>query len=71
MSMTGIRTAVAAAVLTGAAAAGGGCASAADVVRGTALYRERIALPPGALLEVTLEDAGAAPGVGEEMESDS
>jgi len=31
-------------------------ATAADVVRGTATYRERMALPPDAVLEVTLED---------------
>ena len=31
-------------------------AEAADVIRGTATYRERMALPPGAVLEVTLED---------------
>jgi putative lipoprotein len=37
-------------------AAGGGEASAEDVIRGTAFYRERIALRPGAVLEVTLED---------------
>ncbi len=37
-------------------AVGGGGASAEDVVRGTAVYRERIALRPGAVLEVTLED---------------
>jgi copper homeostasis protein (lipoprotein) len=31
-------------------------AEAADVIRGTATYRERMALPTGAVLEVTLED---------------
>ena len=31
-------------------------AEAADVIRGTATYRERMALPPDAVLEVTLED---------------
>jgi len=31
-------------------------ASAGSSVRGTVMYRERIALPPGAVLEVTLQD---------------
>ena len=39
---------------------GNPAAEAGDVIRGTATYRERIALPPGAVLEVTLEDVSAA-----------
>ena len=33
---------------------------AGDTVQGTAIYRERIALPPGAILEVRLEDVSLA-----------
>jgi len=43
-------------VFLAAGAAGGDETSAQDVIRGTAFYRERIALRPGAVLEVTLED---------------
>ena len=40
---------------------GGGSADAAEAtVSGTALYRERIALPPDAVLEATLEDVSRA-----------
>lgn len=47
---------VAAALVLGSASA-----SASDtLVRGTATYRERIAMPPGAVLEVTLEDVSLA-----------
>ena len=35
-------------------------AAAADVVSGTASYRERIALPPGAVFEAVLEDVTVA-----------
>ncbi len=42
-------------------------ASAADVVTGTAFYRERIALPPGAVLEVTLEDVSLADAPSHEL----
>ena len=35
-------------------------AAAADVVIGTASYRERIALPPGAVFEAVLEDVSLA-----------
>ena len=38
----------------------GAAASAMDTVSGTATYRERIALPPDALLEVSLEDVSLA-----------
>ncbi|MGD8439016.1 MAG: YbaY family lipoprotein [Holophagae bacterium] len=44
------------AVVGAMALAGVQAAEAADVVRGTATYRERMALPPDAVLEVTLED---------------
>jgi len=55
-------------LLTGAAL---GCASAsaADTVRGTATYRERIALPPGAVLEVSLQDVSRADAPSEELGS--
>jgi uncharacterized lipoprotein YbaY/heat shock protein HslJ/uncharacterized lipoprotein NlpE involved in copper resistance len=42
-------------------------ASAEDVVSGTAFYRERIALPPGAVLEVTLEDVSLADAPSHEL----
>lgn len=53
-------------VCAAAAATALGCASAPpessvpSVVRGTAFYRERIAMPPEAVLEVTLEDVSRA-----------
>lgn len=47
---------VTAVIFLAAGGARAGEASAEDVVRGTAFYRERIALRPGAVLEVTLED---------------
>jgi len=37
-----------------------GAASAADTLRGTVLYRERMMPPPGAVLTVTLEDVSRA-----------
>ncbi len=51
--------AVPAALLAGAAMAQPGQGEAA-MIRGTAAYRERIALPPGAVLEVRLEDISRA-----------
>ncbi|BDG74130.1 YbaY family lipoprotein [Roseomonas fluvialis] len=51
------RTALAAALLVLAAPAG---ATQDAVVTGTAAYRERIALPPGAMLEVELRDISRA-----------
>jgi uncharacterized lipoprotein YbaY/heat shock protein HslJ/uncharacterized lipoprotein NlpE involved in copper resistance len=56
----------AALVVVGGVLLGLGCASAPPAqptpseVRGTAYYRERIAMPPGAALEVTLEDVSRA-----------
>ncbi len=47
---------VAAALVLGSASA----SSSDTLVRGTATYRERIAMPPGAVLEVTLEDVSLA-----------
>lgn len=48
-----------------------GCttASAADTVRGTATYRERIALPPDAVLEVSLQDVSLADAPARELGS--
>ena len=34
--------------------------AASQVITGTALYRERLALPPGAVFEATLEDISRA-----------
>ena len=39
--------------------------SVAGVLKGTASYRERMALPPGAVLEVTLEDVSKADAAAE------
>jgi len=47
-------------VLWTCAAASGTSAAGGAAVHGTAFYRERIALPPGAVLEVTLEDLSPA-----------
>ncbi len=47
-------------ILLAGAALGSVTASADGTVGGTAMYRERIALPPGAVLEVTLEDVSRA-----------
>jgi putative lipoprotein len=38
----------------------GGAGAAAASVRGSAFYRERIALPPGAVFEASLEDVSRA-----------
>lgn len=45
---------------TGATLAAGASGQAAAAIHGTAAYRERIALPPGAVLEVVLEDIARA-----------
>jgi uncharacterized lipoprotein YbaY len=37
-----------------------GSEAVSQVITGTALYRERIALPPGAVFEATLEDISRA-----------
>jgi len=39
----------------------------ADSVKGTAIYRERIKLPPGAVFEATLEDVSRADAPAEQM----
>jgi uncharacterized lipoprotein YbaY/heat shock protein HslJ len=44
-----------------------GPAQETTAVTGTARYRERIALPPTAVFEATLEDVSRADGVGEEI----
>lgn len=46
--------------LLGALAAGGVSMAASDVIRGSATYRERMALPPGTTLEVELIDVSRA-----------
>jgi len=46
--------------LLSALAAGGIAAAATDVIRGSATYRERMALPPGTTLEVELIDVSKA-----------
>lgn len=46
--------------LLGALAAGGISMAATDVIRGSVTYRERMALPPGASLEVELIDVSKA-----------
>ena len=58
---------IAACVVVGALASGH--AAAGDIVRGTASYRERIALPPDAVLEVTLEDVSLADAPAREIGS--
>lgn len=44
-------------------------APATNVLRGTATYRERIALPPDAVLEVTVEDVSLADAAAQEIAS--
>jgi copper homeostasis protein (lipoprotein) len=51
------------------AVSGGGTARATGLVRGTATYRERIALPPEAVLEVVLEDVSLADAPARELGS--
>lgn len=46
--------------LVAALAAGGIASAATDVIRGSATYRERMALPPGTTLEVELLDVSKA-----------
>lgn len=46
--------------LTAAAALPGAAQAQAHAIRGTAAYRERIALPPGAVLDVVLEEISRA-----------
>lgn len=48
------------AATAGLALAGRAAAQGSTTIRGTAAYRERIALPPGAVLEVVLEDIARA-----------
>lgn len=48
------------AVLLGATLLPGAAAAQGGMLRGTATYRERIALPPGAMLEVVLEETSRA-----------
>ena len=45
----------------------GGEAAAQSFVSGTALYKERIALPPGAVFVATLEDVSRVGGKAEEL----
>jgi copper homeostasis protein (lipoprotein) len=47
----------------------GAAASDTRVIRGTAIYRERIALPPDAVLEVALEDVSRADALAQEIGS--
>jgi uncharacterized lipoprotein YbaY/heat shock protein HslJ/uncharacterized lipoprotein NlpE involved in copper resistance len=47
-------------VISGCVGCGCNTASASNTVSGTASYRERIALPPGAILEVRLHDVSLA-----------
>lgn len=51
---------LAALLMTAPIAAAGGEGEAEASVRGSAFYRERIALPPGAVFEATLEDVSRA-----------
>lgn len=57
--------------LMGALAAGGVSMAATDVIRGSATYRERIALPPGATLEIELIDVSKADAPAVVIASDS
>lgn len=66
----GPRESVAALIITVLAVVSGGPLMADEAtVRGTAAYRERIALPPGAILEVTLEDVSLADAPAKELGS--
>ena len=69
MRMTGSQLIVSAMLLLAGAALGCASASTADTVRGTAMYRERIALPPGAVLEVSLQDVSLADAPARELGS--
>ncbi|MBB5221146.1 putative lipoprotein [Amaricoccus macauensis] len=57
--------------LVGALVAGGVSMAATDVIRGSATYRERIALPPGTTLEVELLDVSKADAPSVLIASDS
>ncbi|MFT3972222.1 MAG: YbaY family lipoprotein [Amaricoccus sp.] len=57
--------------LVGALAAGATAMAATDVIRGSATYRERIALPPGTTLEVELLDVSKADAPAVVIASDS
>lgn len=50
-------------------ASGGQAVADEATVRGTAMYRERMMLPPGAVLEVTLEDVSLADAPAKELGS--
>jgi putative lipoprotein len=57
--------------LVGALVAGGVSMAATDVIRGSATYRERIALPPGTTLELELLDVSKADAPAVVIASDS